>query len=64
MAPRVLIGARRETGGSGPRLVDAATYCDYATFDHMAFHVTDHGFQLRLSAYVPDVAAANIEKLR
>jgi len=45
----------------GPRLLDAATYCDYATFDHMAFHVTDHGFQMRLSAYVPDVLAANIE---
>jgi predicted naringenin-chalcone synthase len=27
----------------------------------MAFHVTDHGFQMRLSAYVPDVLAANIE---
>jgi predicted naringenin-chalcone synthase len=45
----------------GPSLLDAATYCDYATFDHMAFHVTDHGFQMRLSAYVPDVLAANIE---
>ena len=45
----------------GPRLVDAATYCDYTTFDHMAFHVTDHGFQMRLSAYVPDVLAANVE---
>ena len=27
----------------------------------MAFHVTDHGFQMRLSAYVPDVLAANVE---
>ena len=44
----------------GPRLVDAATYCDYQTFNHMAFHVTDHGFQMRLSAYVPDVLAANV----
>jgi predicted naringenin-chalcone synthase len=44
----------------GPRLVDAATFCDYQTFDHMAFHVTDHGFQMRLSAYVPDVLAANV----
>jgi len=47
--------------GRGPTLVDAATHCDYATFDHMAFHVTDHGFRMRLSAYVPDVLAANIE---
>jgi predicted naringenin-chalcone synthase len=57
-------GAGAEGAGfspRGPRLVDAATYCDYATFDHMAFHVTDHGFQMRLSAYVPDVLAANIE---
>jgi predicted naringenin-chalcone synthase len=45
-----------------PALVDAATYSDYTTFDHMAFHVTDHGFQMRLSAYVPDVLAANIEE--
>ena len=26
----------------------------------MAFHLTDHGFRMRLSAYVPDVLAANI----
>jgi predicted naringenin-chalcone synthase len=44
-----------------PRLVDSATYCDYQTFDHMAFHLTDHGFRMRLSAYVPDVLAANVE---
>jgi len=45
----------------GPRLLDAATHCDYRTLDHMAFHVTDHGFRMRLSAYVPDVLAANVE---
>jgi alkylresorcinol/alkylpyrone synthase len=44
----------------GPRLVDAQTHCDYTTFDHMAFHVTDHGFQMRLSAYVPQLLAASI----
>jgi predicted naringenin-chalcone synthase len=44
-----------------PTLIDAATHSDYSTFDHMAFHVTDHGFQMRLSAYVPQVLAANIE---
>jgi len=65
-AAAVLIGAPGATeadgaAARGPRLLDAATYCDYATFDHMAFHVTDHGFQMRLSAYVPDVLAANIE---
>jgi predicted naringenin-chalcone synthase len=44
-----------------PRLLDAATFSDYTTFDHMAFHVTDHGFQMQLSSYVPDVLAANVE---
>ena len=58
-AAAALIRATPEA--DGPRLVDAATYCDYATFEHMAFHVTDHGFQMRLSSYVPDVLAANIE---
>ena len=43
------------------RLLDAANFCDYGTFDHMAFHVTDHGFQMRLSSYVPNVLAANVE---
>jgi predicted naringenin-chalcone synthase len=60
-AAAALIGVVPEGGAAGPRLVDAATYCDYTTFEHMAFHVTDHGFQMRLSAYVPDVLAANIE---
>lgn len=45
----------------GPRLVDSATYSDYQTFDHMAFHLTDHGFRMSLSAYVPKLLAANIE---
>jgi predicted naringenin-chalcone synthase len=44
-----------------PQLVDAATYCDYTTFDHMAFHLTDHGFQMQLSSYVPELLAANVE---
>lgn len=43
-----------------PRLIDAETYCDYQTLDHMAFTVTDHGFRMYLSSYVPDVLAANI----
>jgi predicted naringenin-chalcone synthase len=52
---------RGEVEATGPVLVDAATYCDYQTFDHMAFHVTDHGFRMSLSAYVPKLLAANIE---
>ena len=38
-----------------------ATHLDYNTLDHMAFHVTDHGFRMRLSSYVPDVLAAKVE---
>ena len=45
-----------------PRLIDSATYCDYQTFDHMAFHLTDHGFRMSLSAYVPRLLAAQIEE--
>jgi predicted naringenin-chalcone synthase len=45
----------------GPRLIDLATHCDYTTFEHMAFHLTDHGFQMRLSAYVPELLAADVE---
>lgn len=52
--------SRRE-GASGPYLVDSATYSDYQTFEHMAFHLTDHGFRMSLSAYVPRLLAANIE---
>jgi predicted naringenin-chalcone synthase len=44
-----------------PRLIDSATYCDYQTFDQMAFHLTDNGFQMRLSSYVPKILAAKIE---
>jgi alkylresorcinol/alkylpyrone synthase len=50
-------------GRSAPMLVDATTYCDYQTFDHMAMHVTDHGFKMQLSAYVPNVLAANVAEL-
>jgi predicted naringenin-chalcone synthase len=59
-AAAALIG-QAEEGTFAPRLIDAATYCDYRTFDHMAFHVTNHGFRMQLSAYVPDVLAANVE---
>ncbi|MGH2522844.1 MAG: type III polyketide synthase, partial [Anaerolineales bacterium] len=58
-AAAVLVGDG--AAASGPRLVDAATHCDYTTFDHMAFHITDHGFRMKLSAYVPDLLAAKIE---
>lgn len=63
-AAAALIGLRpagAQPQGSFPRLIDAATFCDYQTFDHMAFHLTDHGFRMSLSAYVPKLLAAKIE---
>jgi predicted naringenin-chalcone synthase len=45
----------------GPALVDALTHCDYNTFEHMSFNLTDHGFRMYLSSYVPDLLAAQIE---
>ncbi len=44
----------------GPRLLDFRTYSDYQTLEHMAWHLTDHGFQMRLSAYVPNVLRAQV----
>lgn len=58
-AAAVLVDGQAD--GPGPRLVDSATYCDYQTFEHMAFHLTDHGFRMSLSSYVPRLLAANIE---
>jgi alkylresorcinol/alkylpyrone synthase len=43
-----------------PRIITFATRCDYQTFEHMAFTVTDHGFRMSLSSYVPDLLAAGI----
>lgn len=45
---------------AGPTVIDSETYCDFQTLDHMSFQVTDHGFRMYLSSYVPDVLAANI----
>lgn len=63
-AAAVVVGGREAGGRNGsplPALVDTATYCDYQTFDHMAFHLTDTGFHMRLSAYVPDVLRAKVD---
>jgi predicted naringenin-chalcone synthase len=45
----------------GPMLVDGLTRCEYNTLEHMAFHLTDHGMQMVLSAYVPEILGANVE---
>lgn len=48
------------SGTSQPRIVDMLTHCDYTTLDHMSFTLTDHGFRMYLSSYVPDLLAASI----
>jgi predicted naringenin-chalcone synthase len=44
-----------------PAFIDSETYCDYQTLDHMSFNLTDQGFRMYLSSYVPDLLAANVE---
>lgn len=58
-----LVLGRDGTQAAGPRphVLDTLALTDYTTLDHMAFHVTDHGFRMFLSAYVPEVLGANIE---
>jgi predicted naringenin-chalcone synthase len=49
--------------GPRPRLVDNETRCDYQTFEDMSFHVTDEGFRMYMSSYVPNILATNIATL-
>jgi len=60
-AGMALIGGAH-SAQAGPTLVDAETFCDYQTLDHMTFTVTDQGFRMYLSSYVADVLAANISE--
>jgi predicted naringenin-chalcone synthase len=60
-AAMALIGTTPGEMSPMPRLVHAATYSDYTTLEHMSFNVTDQGFRMYLSSYVPDLLAANIE---
>jgi alkylresorcinol/alkylpyrone synthase len=43
-----------------PHILDSRTFCDYSTLEHMSFTVTDHGFRMYLSSYVPDLLAASV----
>ena len=43
------------------RLVDTLTLTNYDTLEHMAFHVTDHGFRMVLSSYVPQILGLAVE---
>jgi len=57
----MLIGSSTTaTQSRGPQIIDAETYCDYQTLDQMSFTLTDHGFRMYLSSYIPDLLAANI----
>lgn len=58
-AGMVLIG-NGDSHSPAPKFVDAETYCDYQTLDEMAFKLTDNGFRMYLSSYVPDILAANV----
>jgi predicted naringenin-chalcone synthase len=63
-AAAALIGDISHKNGNehpAPALLDALTHCDYGTFEHMSFSLTDHGFRMYLSSYVPDLLAAQIE---
>ena len=63
-AAMALIGdeaaASRTELALGPRIIDMRTHCDYSTLDHMSFKVTDTGFRMYLSSYVPDLLAAQV----
>ncbi len=59
-AGMMLIGGEH-SALSGPTLIDSETYCDYKTLDHMSFTLTDQGFRMYLSSYVPDLLAANVD---
>jgi predicted naringenin-chalcone synthase len=60
-AAAVLVGGSAQHKTSLPYLVDSLTHCDYQTLEHMAFEVTNYGFQMHLSSYVPDLLAAKVE---
>jgi predicted naringenin-chalcone synthase len=68
-AAAVLIGPGAEAQRPGhnghpgtlwPKLIDFETLCDYTTFDQMGFHLTDHGFQMKLGMAVPDVLSEKV----
>jgi predicted naringenin-chalcone synthase len=44
-----------------PRLLRFATFSDYTTLEHMTFDLTNEGFRMYLSGYVPDLLASQIK---
>jgi alkylresorcinol/alkylpyrone synthase len=53
-----------ENGSTSPiEVVDTCTLTAYGTAEHMSFNLTDHGFKMHLSSYVPQILEANVEEL-
>jgi predicted naringenin-chalcone synthase len=46
---------------TAPRLLNFKTQCAYDTLDAMSFNLTDSGFRMYLSSYVPELLASNVE---
>ncbi len=44
-----------------PEIVDSYTHTAYDTIEHMAFNLTDEGFEMNLSAYIPSILKLNID---
>ncbi len=59
-AAAILLG---DGDAPGPRLLDERTFTDYQTLEHMAFHLTDHGFRMVLSSYVPAIVRSHVGEL-
>lgn len=43
-----------------PSIIDTYVHTEYDTTEHMAFNLTDEGFQMNLSSYVPDILSSNV----
>jgi predicted naringenin-chalcone synthase len=56
----MLVMAGEDSEFDGLKLIDTETYCDYQTLDQMSFTLTDEGFRMYLSSYVPDILAAHV----
>ncbi|MEL6268344.1 MAG: type III polyketide synthase [Chloroflexota bacterium] len=56
-AGMALIGSEAAPGL--PYIVDSKVHSDYTTLDHMSFELSDTGFLMYLSSYVPDVLATH-----
>jgi predicted naringenin-chalcone synthase len=50
-------------GEAALEVVDTCTLTAYDTAEHMSFKLTDHGFKMHLSSYVPRILEANVEGL-